>query len=237
MSRTVIVGDVHGCLRELHDLLACVGMSNDDRLYFVGDLIGRGPDTLGVLELVRKLRAIAVCGNHEIKLLEYERAKSTGGPPVRLGPGHHEIAKEMKKDHWQVLRNMPLWHDLPEHDVRIVHAGVVPGLPVENTDASVLTTMRALTTRGEPSSTRGGDFWGRRYQGPPHVVFGHNALMHPQIHPWATGIDLGCVYGGFLAALVLEQGMKIPNGCERQDLLVTVPARRAYYPPRAAAAK
>jgi len=127
---------------------------------------------------------------------------------------------------------MPLWYDLPEHDVRIVHAGVMPGLPVEDTDMSVLLTIRGLTPRGEPSATRGGDLWGKWYQGSPHVVFGHNALMHPQLHPWATGIDLGCVYGGFLAALVLPSGMKLPNADERQDMLITVPARQAYYPVR-----
>jgi hypothetical protein len=237
MSRTVIVGDVHGCFRELQDLLACVGLTQDDRLFFVGDLVGRGPDTLSVLALVRRVGAVVVRGNHEQKLLGYARAQRSGGPPVRLGPNHTELASAMTEEDWELLRGMPLWHDLPEHDVRIVHAGVMPGLAVEETDVGVLTTIRALTPRGQPSATRGGDPWGKWYQGPPHVVFGHNALMHPQLHPWATGIDLGCVYGGFLAALVLAPGQTIPNADERQDLLVTVPARQAYYPVRGRTSK
>ncbi|PIE05718.1 MAG: hypothetical protein CSA75_03290 [Sorangium cellulosum] len=232
MPRTVIVGDVHGCLGELEELLAQVGLNDDDNLYFVGDLVARGPDTLGVLALVRRLKAQAVRGNHEQKLLSYAKAQQEAGEPVRLGPNHVELTKQMTEDDWALLRNMPLWRDLPEHDLRLVHAGVLPGVDVNKTDRSVLTTIRAITPHGQPTATRGGDPWGRWYRGPPHVVFGHNALMHPQLHAWATGIDLGCVYGGFLAALVLDKGQKVPPVDERQEVLVMVPAKRAYYPVR-----
>lgn len=71
MPRSVIVGDVHGCLRELEELLARVRLDGDDNLYFVGDLVARGPDTRGVLALVRRLGAVAVRGNHEHKLIGY----------------------------------------------------------------------------------------------------------------------------------------------------------------------
>lgn len=231
MPRSVIIGDVHGCLAELEELLGRVGLTDDDRLYFVGDLVARGPDTLGVLSLVRRLGAVAVRGNHEHKLLGYVDG-AQGEERVRLGPSHIALTKQLTGEDWELLRRMPLWHDLPEHGVRIVHAGVLPGVPVEETDASVLTTIRAITPHGKPTSTRGGDAWGRWYQGPPHVVFGHNALMHAQLHGWATGIDLGCVYGGFLAALVLEQGQAVPDMDRRQEVLITVPARQAYYPVR-----
>lgn len=232
MPRTVIVGDVHGCLTELEELLDRVGLNGDDRLYFVGDLVARGPDTLGVLALVRRLGAVAVRGNHEQKMLQYARALRGQGPRVRLGPNHIALTHQMSEQDWGVLRNTPLWLDLPEHSVRLVHAGVLPGVPIEETEPSVLTTIRAITPHGKPTATRGGDPWGRWYQGPPHVVFGHNALMHPQFHAWATGIDLGCVYGGFLAALVLDQGQPVPDMDCRQDALVSVPAKAAYYPVR-----
>jgi len=50
-DRTVIVGDVHGCRRELEWLLELVRFGTGDRLVFVGDLVARGPDSLGVLAL------------------------------------------------------------------------------------------------------------------------------------------------------------------------------------------
>jgi len=56
--------------------------------------------------------------------------------------------------------------------------------------------------RGEIIEKDGIVLWGRRYTGPPHVVFGHNAQLEPQLHPWATGIDTGVVYGERLTALV-----------------------------------
>ena len=55
MTRTLIVGDVHGCLAELRDLLAAASIGDGDRIVFVGDLVGRGPDTLGVLNLAETL--------------------------------------------------------------------------------------------------------------------------------------------------------------------------------------
>jgi predicted phosphodiesterase len=65
MGRTIIVGDVHGCRRELELLLERIDFRAGDRLVFVGDLIARGPDTLGVLDVARTTGAIVVRGNHE----------------------------------------------------------------------------------------------------------------------------------------------------------------------------
>jgi len=232
MRRTIIVGDVHGCLRELRELMNRVGLDADDRLFFVGDLIARGPDTQGVLDWVARSGAKVVRGNHEQKLIAWMDAKERGESAVRLGPTHLALARALGKAQWKMLRAMPLWHDQPEHDVRIVHAGMLPGVPIEHTDPSVLTTIRGISPSGLPSAERRGDSWAQRHVGPPHVVFGHNALMHPQFHAWATGIDTGCVYGGFLTALVLGEGEPVPPVDERHSVLVSVPARKAYYPVR-----
>jgi hypothetical protein len=66
------------------------------------------------------------------------------------------------------------------------------------------------------------------YQGPPHIVFGHNARQVPQLHLDATGIDTACVYGGALTALVLPAGTEPPRLADRRDALVSVRARRVY---------
>jgi Calcineurin-like phosphoesterase len=225
VGRTLIVGDVHGCTGELETLLEQVGFVDAaDRLVLVGDLVVRGPDSHGTLALVRRLGARTVRGNHEQKLLTW---RSKHEP---LGPEHARVAEAMNDEEWAQLETMPLWIDLPEHDVRVVHAGVLTGVAPEETPAAALLKMRTIDERGrwsdEPDA---GPLWGKRYAGPPHVVFGHNARPDPQVHPWATGIDTGCVYGGRLTGILLEQGEPMPRGDQVRGLLRSVPAMRKYY--------
>ena len=112
-----------------------------------------------------------------------------------------------------------------------MHAGVLPGVPIAEQAARTLLYLRTVDDGGQPSDLRdGGELWGAGYTGPPHVVFGHNAEHRPQLHPWATGIDTGCVYGGALTALVLPGGEPVPEPRRRTEALVQVRARQAYYP-------
>ncbi|HEY6459982.1 MAG TPA: metallophosphoesterase [Polyangiaceae bacterium] len=225
MGRTVVVGDVHGCADELARLLALVKFAEGtDRVVLVGDLVVRGPDPHGVLAVVRRLGARAARGNHEAKLLAW---KQKGKP---LGPDHERVAKALSPDEWRLLESLPLWIDLPEHGARVVHAGVVPGVDVEDAPEEALLKMRTIDARGrwsdEPDA---GQLWGATYEGPPHVVFGHNARREPQLHAWATGLDTGCVYGGRLTGLVLDEGEAVPRGDLVATRLKSVGARRSYY--------
>lgn len=228
MGRTIIVGDVHGCRTELEALLDRVGFVSGDRLVFVGDLIARGPDSLGVLDVARRTGAVIVRGNHEHKLLEYRRDPD-GSPLGRL---HVEIARAMRPVDWTLLETSPIWIDLPEHGIRIVHAGLVPGVPMEDQSRDALLHIRTVDVRGGPSRKLREHhvLWGSVYVGGPHVIFGHNALPGLQLHPWATGLDTGCVYGGRLTAMVLREGEKVPRSIfRRQAVLVSHPAARVYY--------
>ena len=227
MTKTVIVGDVHGCSGELEELLEKVRYrKGKDRLVFVGDLVARGPDTVGTLNLARKLEAKVVRGNHEERLLAWRhRGKA-------LGPDHERVVEELAEKHWEQLERTVLWLALPEHGVLVVHGGVVPGIPVDQTPAEALLKMRTVTGNGRWSQDSGdGPLWGTKYTGPPHVVFGHNARSEPQLHPWATGIDTACVYGGRLTAVVLDEGKAIPRGAAVRERLTSVPAVRKYYVP------
>jgi predicted phosphodiesterase len=76
MGRNIVIGDVHGCLAELVDLLAKLAPAKDDQLIFLGDLVNRGPDSHGVVSLVRSLpNALSLLGNHELRLLQYRKER------------------------------------------------------------------------------------------------------------------------------------------------------------------
>lgn len=225
-SRWVIVGDVHGCVAELDDLLDRVGISEGDSLVFVGDLVAKGPRSREVLRRARAFGARVAMGNHEERVLEARRARLDGRPLPKLDKTHAALLDQLADDEWAQLESFPLWLELDEH-LRVVHAGLVPGIPMAAQEPYNLTHMRSISDGGEPSS-KWGPPWGARYQGPPHVVFGHNARKDPQLHPDATGLDTGCVYGGALTALVLPKGSSPPEPRDRADALVSVRAREAY---------
>ena len=241
MSRTILIGDVHGCSAELALLLEKTAFASGDQLIFVGDLVARGPDSLGVLDIVRRTGALVVRGNHEDKILEWRRGRRAhargGAEPVPLGRLHAGVAAALRPVDWSILSSTPLWLDLPEHGLRVVHAGVLPGLPIEEQRKKTLLHVRTVGANGEAREDKDGEMlWGKRYKGPPHIVFGHNAGPLPQLHPWATGLDTGCVYGCHLTALVLGEGQKVPKDSRaRRRHLVSVPARYPYFvgPPMA----
>jgi hypothetical protein len=238
-GRTVIVGDVHGCRRELEQLLDKVAFATGDRLVFVGDLVARGPDSLGVLDIVRRTGALVVRGNHEQKLLAWKdarvaRLRGEDAREVKLGDIHARLASTLRPVDWSLFDTSLFWLDLPEHGVRVVHAGVVPGVAIDRIKPSTLMRIRTVRDNGRPSDEgqEGGVLWGSRYTGPPHVVFGHNAAPGLQLHRWATGLDTGCVYGGRLTSLVLAEKQKVPMAfAARRLLLVSIPAARVYFEP------
>lgn len=230
MSRTIVIGDVHGCSVELEDLLQELKPKATDRIYFVGDLIGRGPDSRGVLQKVRELSAVAVQGNHERRLIEVHES-GEAGRRSRLGPAHRRLLQTFTHDDWQTLLRMPLFVELPEHYMCIAHAGIDPAVPMSKQDPWVLTHLRSFDETGAPSHHDGTQSWASTYQGPLHVAFGHNAIRGLQIHPHATGLDTGCVYGGHLSALVLGKHEKVPAPERRRRSIVSVKSRHRYFNP------
>ena len=224
MTRTIIVGDVHGCAAELDALLGRVHFALGDKLVLVGDLVARGPDSLGVLDIARRTGAVIVRGNHEQKLLDWR-----DDPETQLSRIHLDVARSLRDVDWTLFDTAPLWVDLPEHGLRVVHAGVVPGVPIDEQHPRDLMHLRTLQVRGIAGGQEG-VLWGKLYAGPVHVLFGHNALPGLQLHPFATGLDTGCVYGGSLTAMVLPDGVKVPRSiAARRALLVSEPAARVYF--------
>ncbi len=242
MGRTIVVGDVHGCARELERLLELLAIARGDRVLFVGDLVVRGPSPNRVLRLVREVGGVAARGNHEGRLLRWRELFRHKPPKIaelsardlRVAENKYlrRTAEDLDDAGWTQLEHMPLWIFVPEQELLVVHAGLVPGVPLKKQTERTLLYVRGIDEHGAPTERRdAGEPWGKRYAGPPHVVFGHNALAEPQLHPWATGLDTGCVYGGRLTALVLDAEEPVPRtSIARKKRLVSVPARRAYAP-------
>jgi hypothetical protein len=229
LARSIFIGDVHGCARELGELLDVVGPGVGDAVYFVGDLVARGPDTPGVLRLFRQVSARGVLGNHEARLLEIRDKRLAEGPTSRMSPSHEALFSALRDDDWALLRGLPLHLEVPEHAVAVVHAGILPGTALNEQAAWTLTHVRSIDGAGAPSAEPGAESWANAYRGKPHIVFGHDARRGLQLHADATGLDTACVYGAALTAMVVPAGTTLPVPEHRRDLLVSVRAHAQYY--------
>ena len=219
--RAIIIGDVHGCARELRTLLRRVRPRvGCDMLYFTGDIIGKGPASLEALREVRALslsglQVEALMGNHEAGFLRWLDArrsgKARGGADDAYERERRLWEKQLSSDEFVWLRERPLQVALPAEygRVRIVHAGMEPGTPAHAQRRDTLLTVRSLLPNGTASSLAGRKpmsqhtSWAASWEGPEHLIFGHDARRKVQRHRHATGIDAGAVYGGKLSALIL----------------------------------
>lgn len=126
---TYAIGDVQGCFSALQRLLDRIEFSpSNDRLWFVGDLVNRGPESLAVLRFVKQLgpAAITVLGNHDLHLL----AIHIGCASVHKKDTLHEILEAPDREEimdW--LRRQPLLHR--QNGFVLVHAGILPQWSLE----------------------------------------------------------------------------------------------------------
>lgn len=208
-GRLIIVGDVHGCADELQRLLSHTGfVRGTDTLILVGDLVNKGPRSGDVLRLARELGALCVRGNHDDELLEaWHRV---GHFAESLDRYANNALHQVSAADVQWVQEWPLSISLPWLPLVVVHAGLVPDVPLEEQTFRNLLWMRDLEAapgggwRGLQKAAVGSVAWAGVWAGPAHVVFGHDAKRRLQQHPWATGLDTGCCYGNQLTALVLD---------------------------------
>lgn len=220
-ARLIFVGDIHGCRDELQDLLQRVAPAAGDVVISVGDMVNKGPDPVGCLELWRERGFLAVKGNHEVKLLKRARPLLrwfAGDPVLRRG------------DLVRYIRSWPLVLDIPTAECAAVHGGFLPKMTVSAEDVAregiTLTELRWIrNTNGRwtpvpKTKKRKGDvLWSEQWRGNRFAVYGHTPLREPKRDPLALGLDTGCVYGGSLTAAIWSRG---------QWSLESVRARRAY---------
>uniref|UniRef100_A0A383VP43 Calcineurin-like phosphoesterase domain-containing protein n=1 Tax=Tetradesmus obliquus TaxID=3088 RepID=A0A383VP43_TETOB len=211
-GRLLLVGDVHGCLDELQQLLLEVGFKRGiDNLVFVGDLVNKGPKSAEVVSTVRQwcsdpqLHTWAVRGNHDESALKAARLHAQQQP---VGAKYHWVGL-LEPEDVQFLARLPFSLQVQGYNILVVHAGLVPGVPLQQQELTMLIKMRELlrgpdgSWQGLEKGQEGSQAWAGVWQGPQHVFFGHDAKRRLQDCPYATGLDTGCVYGGQLTACVL----------------------------------
>lgn len=208
--RTIVIGDVHGCYDELKELISTLEAEAEykkgiDKLVFLGDYIDRGDDSRLVIEFIRNLQkendnVIALMGNHEDMLLAYLDNNDVNwkwnGYQYTM-TSYTGFDNQFRKD-VQWIRSLPLYHE-DEHCV-YVHAGIDPYKPMEEQDRNTLLWVR------EPFIYNMKEYHKK-------VIFGHTptANLSEEWKPVRTyannyDIDTGCVYGGALTALIIDDG-------------------------------
>lgn len=230
-KKLLIIGDVHGCYDELVELLD----ENNARdpqvcIIFVGDLMNKGPKSEQVVKLARKLNAYCVRGNHEeVSLRVWQNSKTDPSSMKEKFSWLHRLSAEDIE--WAM--ELPFTIRIPSRKITVVHAGMVPGVEVEHQTPDNLIHMRDLVYNAEISRWIGlkkpqvnSIPWGSQWPGPDHVYYGHDARRRLQRYKFATGLDTGCVYGGALTAVFLDEG----ENSEGQ--LVSVNAHIMYEKPK-----
>ncbi|WP_282794936.1 polynucleotide kinase-phosphatase [Streptomyces sp. CC224B] len=227
-----IIGDVHGCARELEALLGKLGYVDGAHpegrtAVFVGDLVDRGPDTPGVLRRVMSMvaggTALCVPGNHENKLGRHLR-----GRKVQHTHGLAETIEQLAGESEEFRARVREFVDgLVSHYVLdggklvVCHAGL-PERYHGRTSGRVRSHALYGDTTGETD-----EFglpvrypWAEEYRGRAAVVYGHTPVPTATWLNNTICLDTGAVFGGKLTAL---------RWPERE--LVDVPAEKVWYEP------
>jgi serine/threonine protein phosphatase 1 len=206
------IGDIHGSLRKLRDLLTLCERHADGRavsFIFLGDYIDRGPDSRGVIEALIKLqserpgRVIALKGNHEAVAVEVVDGESDPelwlreGGTATLRNYRIDDARDLPHEHVAWLRALPLCYDDGERF--FVHAGIDPDKPLGAQSDHDLIWIR------EPFLSDARDH-GRL------IVHGHTPVGDglPDFRGNRLNLDTGAVFGRALTAAAFETARRDP---------------------------
>jgi len=145
--RRIVIGDVHGHYEGLMTLLEAIAPTSDDKIYFLGDLIDRGPNSSQVVNFVKRNNYSCLLGNHEqmlLNILTNERTSSSTMQAWLYGGGQATVASyheaTIPDDHLDWLKGLPTYLDLG--DIWLAHAGVDPSKSVAEQTADQLCWIR-----------------------------------------------------------------------------------------------
>lgn len=216
--RLIVVGDVHGCIDELQALLRLADYQPGDQVVLLGDLVAKGPDSVGVVQLAREIGARSVRGNHDHEVIRWFEAASRGGQDSAVSIEHAKIGRALGPEEHAWLMDSPWFIESRDMRHLFVHAGFIPGVKLTQQNPRLMMNMRSVLEDGTVTAKNVDCCeWAKLWRGPQTVVFGHDAFRGLQQYDFAMGIDTGCVYGGRLTALLLPE-----------NRLISVSAKRAY---------
>ena len=217
--RVIAIGDVHGCIDELQDLLRECDYSPGDLVVFLGDLVSKGPDSISVVQMAREIGAMGVRGNHDFEVIRWHQAIKSGVDPPVVGSEHFHIASCLSNADMKWMYSLPWYLSSKELGALFVHAGFVSGIRLAKQNPRLMMNMRSILPDGTVTSKFFNNWpWARLWDGPQTVLFGHDADRGLQQYEHAIGLDTGCVYGGRLTACILPE-----------KRLVSVSAKREYF--------
>lgn len=227
-NRTIFIGDLHGCYEETTALLKKLDVVQTDHVIFLGDYVDRGPENAKCCDLVRQREQVqgksgAILGNHEETHVAYEDCVQRKGKlPEQMPHSHLATRQQLKKEHYDWFKSLPLFLRVPEYNAVAVHAGVYPGRSIESQEARHLLHIQMISPLDKfgnpthnmksiwPSRVPQDDkndwrFWTNFWDGSETIVFGHSVLDKPLITDKVIGIDGGAVFGRKLHAYVLPE--------------------------------
>lgn len=197
-SRTIVVGDIHGCFEELQTLLSQINFQEKDELISIGDLVDRGPNPREVVSFFMDTpNARAIMGNHEDKHLrifdgELDPSFAQKICIAQLGSFYEKAIEYM--------RALPLY--LKRKNFWLVHAGLLPNIHPKYQPKNTLLRGRMPWMKSNYDKSFGG--WWKHYRGSEPVVFGHTFFRDVHIENNTYGLDTGVCHGEKLSAMILE---------------------------------
>jgi len=228
--RYIIVGDIHGCHSEAFQLFAELEIKDDDKFISIGDIIHKGPKEERCISLCKMVEDFYILGNHEEKQLRWQKHEENRQQTGRSNPMMHvEDYVQLGVRHSAWLKDAAkLFHqfEVAGQTYLLVHGGIEPRLrslpeveeayqlsKKEKSYSWNMLRTRYVNPKGGMVSL--GDekpedkYWAEVYDGRfGHVIFGHQPFLErntPREYEHATGIDLGCVYGGHLCAFIINE--------------------------------
>lgn len=219
MARTIVIGDIHGLLRELQELIGRLDLQASDRVVFLGDLVDKGPSGPEVVRYVRENGWECLLGNHEemcLRWLKHEdtiAAKRAEAPKLQVAGNPMKKSPEVTEEWLRLssvdvawLRSLPIVKDLGGGTVA-VHAGFLPGIPIERQHSNDMIRMRwvdlvrrkMVPMEKSPDGLQcpaGAQFWMELWDGPQGVIYGHvvHTLDIPRVDIRSGGVRAWC-YG------------------------------------------